>query len=125
MIEAGSIPGVKWYMSDDNRSLIVKKDTDYGTKEFTTSWEFDPPDDLVHLALDKMLGMMDDKDEMIVGQKNRFHKIGNWIFEIATGPPIWWYPHIELKFKKNFLFRIGWIKCAISIWKANKKENNV
>jgi hypothetical protein len=121
-----SIPGVQWYMSDDKRSLTVKKDTDYGIKEFTTSWECDPTDDLIAKALKGMLEMMDKnkEDDMIPGQKNKFRKKGNWIFEIATGPPIWWYPHIELKFKKNFLFRIGWIKCAIGIWKATNKEKN-
>lgn len=122
-MNSGSIPGIKWYMSDDNRSLIVKKEDVRGTKEFTTSWTFNPSDDLVNFALDKMLAMMDDKGEMIQGQKNIYIKKGNWIFEIATGPPTWWLPKIQFKDQNQFLFRIGWLKCALGIWKANNKEN--
>lgn len=116
MTEQGSLPGIKWCMSEDGRTLTVKRQTSKGIIETNAHWTFNPTQDLIDMALKGMLEMSDDK-EMLIGQANRYRKISNWCFEVCTGAPTWWIPKIQLKFKEHFLFRIGWLRFAVGIWR--------
>ena len=116
MIKEGSLPGIKWCMSTDGRTLTVKRQAPPGVIETNVSWTFDPTQDLIDKALKGMLEMSEDKD-MLIGQKNQYKKKGKWVFEISTGPPTWWIPRIKLRFKKHFLFRVGWLRLGLGAWR--------
>jgi hypothetical protein len=117
MTEQGSIPGIKWCMSADGRTLTVKRQTAEGIIETNVSWTFDPTQDLIDKGLKSILEMSEDREDMLVGQKNKYIKKGKWVLEISTGPPTWWLPRIELKFKEHFLFRLGWLRLGLGLWK--------
>lgn len=117
MIEQGSIPGIKWCMSENGRTLTVKRQTSEGIIETSVSWTFNPTQDLIDKALKGMLEMSEDREDILLGQKNKYKKKGNWCFEVCTGPPTWWLPKIELKFKEHFLFRLGWLRLGLGVWR--------
>ncbi len=107
----GSSDVIGFEMSEDGRTLEVKRHTRNGVIATTIHWAFDPTLELIYKAIYGTTKLRDLKS----GQKTLARKFGHLIVIVNTGPPTWWWPRFQIGFGQDRFIRGGWFNFAVSI----------
>ncbi len=107
----GPLDDVRFEMSEDGRTLEVKRKMKNGVLATTTHWDFVPTPELIYKAIHGTTKLRD----MEPGEKTRARKLGHLIVTINTGPPTWWLPRLQIGFGSDRFIRGGWFNVAVSV----------
>ena len=107
----GQPDDVNFEMSEDGRTLVVKRRTENGVLATTTHWAFDPTPELIYKAIHGTTKLRD----MEPGQKTRARRFSHFIVMVNTGPPTWWLPRLQIGVGSDRFIRGGWFNFAVSV----------
>jgi hypothetical protein len=119
MQEDGQPDDASFGMSEDGRTLEVKRKTKNGVLAITTRWAFIPTPELIYKAIHGTAKLR----ELEPGQKTLARRFGRVIVIVNTGPPTWWLPRpqIGLGHDRRFI-RGGWFNIAVSVSGSNRSS---
>lgn len=103
---------VQFAMSEDGRTLDVKRRTKHGIDVVTTHWDVDPTPEMIYKAIHGTTKLR----ELEPGQTTRARKFGHIIVMVNTGPPTWWRPRLQIGLGHDRFIRGGWFNVAVSVW---------